>query len=238
MIEHHLARIRFRHALSLEEEAAIRAIVPPARHVRRHSVVVREGQHLETSTLLLEGILCRYKDLLDGNRQIIQLHVPGDFADLHAFTLKRLEHNIQAATDCMIASVPHDDIRQLIERWPRVGRLYWFSTNLDASINREWEVWLGQRSAAARLAALFCEVHVRLQVIGQAGTTFTLGMNQIELADSLGMTSVHINRTLRLLRDQRLLAYRRGQAEILDLDGLKSLAAFDPTYLYLNPDPL
>ena len=238
MIEHHLARIRFRHALSAEEEAAIRAIVPPPRHVDRHSLVVREGQHLDASTLLLKGVLCRYKDLLGGNRQITQLHVPGDFADLHAFTLKRLEHNILALTDCTIASVPHDDLRQLIERWPRLGRLYWFSTNLDASINREWELSLGQRSAVARLAALFCELLVRLQIIGHEGTTFALGMNQTELADSLGMTAVHINRTLRLLRDQGLLVYRRGEAQILDLNGLKAVAEFDPTYLYLDPDPL
>lgn len=238
MIESHLARIRFRHALSPDEEAAIRAIVPPGRRVARHSLVVREGEFLEASTLLLSGMLCRYKDLPEGKRQITQIHVAGDFADLHAFTLKRLDHNIQALTDCVIARVPHDDIRELIEEYPRIGRLYWFSTNLDASISREWELSLGQRSAAARLAALFCELHLRLGIVGQTGATFDLGMNQSELADSLGMTAVHVNRTLKLLRDQGLVAYRRGEAEIIDLEGLKAVAEFDPNYLYPKPDPL
>lgn len=238
MIELHLARIRFRHALSSDEEAAIRAIVPPGRRVARHNLVVREGEFLEASTLLLNGVLCRYKDLPEGKRQITQIHVAGDFADLHAFTLKRLDHNIQALTDCSIARVPHDDIRRLIEDCPRLGRLYWFSTNLDASISREWELSLGQRSAAARLAALFCELHMRLAIVGQAGQTFALGMNQSELADSLGMTAVHVNRTLKLLRDQGLVAYRRGEAEIMDLEGLKAVAEFDPNYLYPKPDPL
>ncbi|EZP73396.1 putative transcriptional regulator, Crp/Fnr family [Sphingomonas paucimobilis] len=238
MIERHLARIKARHSLSKEEEQAILALIPPARPVSRNSVIVREGELLEASTLLLDGLLCRYKDLPDGKRQITQLHVAGDFADLHGFTLKRLEHNIMALTDCMLSRVPHESIRELIEAHPRLGRIYWFSTNLDACMNREWELSLGQRSAAGRLAALFCELHERLAIVGLNGERFTLGMNQSQLADALGMTSVHVNRTLRLLRDQRLLDYNRGEARILDLDGLKLMAEFDPSYLYLDAEPL
>lgn len=238
MIEAHLAKLRFRHPVSDEEEQAIRAIVPPGRHVERNTTVVHEGERLEASTLLLDGMMCRLKDLADGKRQITQIHVAGDFVDIHGFTLKRLEHEVMALTDCKISLVPHEHIRQLIERWPRLGRLYWFSTNLDAAMNREWELSLGQRSAVERLAALLCELHVRLGVVGKANGRFNLGMSQAQLADSLGMTAVHVNRTLRMLRDQRLLAYRRGEVEILDLEGLKAVAEFDDRYLYLNPDPL
>ena len=88
------------------------------------------------------------------------------------------------------------------------------------------------------MAALFCELYVRLQVIDQASDRFYIGMSQSQLADSLGMTSVHVNRTLRLLRDRGLLKYQRGEAQILDLEGLKALAEFDARYLYLDPDPL
>lgn len=238
MIERHLAKIRARHSLSADEEQAIRALVPPSRQVPRNSIIVHEGERLEVSTLLLDGLLCRYKDMPDGKRQITQIHVGGDFADLHAFTLKRLEHNIMALTDCTLSRVPHESIRILVEEQPRLGRLYWFSTNLDASMNREWELSLGQRSAAGRLAALFCELHYRLVMIDMNGDSFSLGMNQAQLADALGMTAVHVNRTLRLLRDQRLLDYHRGEANILDLKGLEMLAEFDPSYLYLDADPL
>ncbi len=238
MIAAHLAKIRFRHGLSHEEEAAIRAIMPPGKRVARNCTIVHEGELLEASTMLLEGVICRFKDLADGKRQITQIHIAGDFVDLHGFTLKRLEHDVMTLTDCMVTLVPHDQIRQLVEEWPRLGRLYWFSTNLDASMNREWELSLGQRSAAARLAALFCELQVRLQIIGLSSDHFSLGMSQSQLADSLGMTPVHVNRTLRLLREQGLLSYQRGAAEILDLEGLRSLAAFDDRYLYLDPDPL
>jgi CRP-like cAMP-binding protein len=109
---------------------------------------------------------------------------------------------------------------------------------LDACINREWELSLGQRSAVERLAALFCELHFRLKVVGRIGVSFNLGMSQSQLAESLGMTAVHVNRTLRLLRDRGLLNYRRGEAQILDLDGLKAVADFDDRYLYPHPDPL
>ena len=238
MIAAHLAKLRFRHPLSSEEEAAIRAIVPPGKRVARNSTIVHEGELLEASTLLLEGVICRFKDLADGKRQITQIHIAGDFVDLHGFTLKRLEHDVMTVTDCVVALVPHEQIRQLIEHWPRLGRLYWFTTNLDASMNREWELSLGQRSAAGRLAALFCELQVRLQVVGLESARFNLGMSQSQLADSLGMTPVHVNRTLRLLREQRLLNYQRGEAQIVDLEGLKSLAGFDERYLYLDPDPL
>lgn len=238
MIERHLIRIKARHSLSMDEEQAIRDLVPAPRHVPRNSVIVREGERLEASTLLLDGLLCRYKDMPDGKRQITQIHVAGDFADLHAFTLKRLEHNIMTLTDCTLSRVPHESIRILVEQQPRLGRLYWFSTNLDASMNREWELSLGQRSAAGRLAALFCELHYRLAMIEMDGERFSLGMNQAQLADALGMTAVHVNRTLRLLRDQKLLDYHRGEATILDLKGLEALAEFDPGYLYLDADPL
>ncbi|ANI77479.1 MULTISPECIES: Crp/Fnr family transcriptional regulator [Sphingobium] len=238
MVEPHLAKLRFRHLLTLEEEQAVRAIVPPGRTVLRNTAVVQEGERLEVSTLLLDGVMCRLKDLADGKRQITQIHVAGDFVDLHGFTLKRLEHDVMTLTDCTIALVPHEHIRQFIEKWPRLGRLYWFSTNLDACINREWELSLGQRSAVERLAALFCELHFRLKVVGRTGVSFNLGMSQSQLAESLGMTAVHVNRTLRLLRDRGLLNYRRGEAQILDLDGLKAVADFDDRYLYPHPDPL
>jgi len=238
MIDGHLAKLRFRHTLSDEEEQAVRSIIPGSRQVGRNETVVREGERLEASTLLLDGMMSRVKDLADGKRQITQIHIAGDFVDLHGFTLKRLEHDVMTLTNCTLALVPHEQIRQLIERWPRLGRLYWFSTNLDACINREWELSLGQRSAAERLAALFCEIYVRLEVVGRAAPCFNLGMNQSQLADSLGMTAVHVNRTLRLLKDRGLLSYHRGEAQIHNLDGLKEVANFDPRYLYLDPDPL
>ena len=115
----------------------------------------------------------------------------------------------------------------------------WFSTNVDAAIHREWEVSLGRRSAVQRAAHLFCELHVRLGVVGLAEDNgYPLALSQAELAECLGLTPVHVNRVLRDLRERGLVEFRNGRVAFQDLPGLKKLAEFDPGYLYLDPLPL
>ena len=131
------------------------------------------------STLLLDGLMCRYKDLRNGSRQISELHVSGDFVDLHSFTLKKLDHNIMALTPCRIAQVPHERLKAITEQFPHLTRVLWFSTNLDAAIHREWVLSLGRRTALARLAHLFCELHARLQIVGLTdGLDYKIGLTQ------------------------------------------------------------
>ncbi|MBU3077525.1 Crp/Fnr family transcriptional regulator [Sphingomonas quercus] len=239
MIERHIARLRARHSISGAEEQAIRGLVSETRRVAKQTVLIREGALLDSSTLLLDGLLCRYKDMEEGRRQITELHLPGDFADLHSFTLKRLDHNILAMSDSLLATVPHERIQRLINDHPRLGRIYWFSTNLDAAIHREWVLSLGTRGAAERTATLFCELQVRIGLIdGTSPKEFMLRMSQSELAECLGITPIHVNRTLARLREEKLMSFRHNRAEIYDLAGLRRLADFDDGYLYLDPEPL
>jgi CRP-like cAMP-binding protein len=199
---------------------------------------IRAGEELGHSTILLDGLMARHKDLREGQRQITELHVGGDFADLHSFTLKRLDHHVMTLTPCRAAIVPHDNLRAITERFPHLTRVYWFGTNMDAAIHREWEVSLGRRSAIARLAHLFCELHVRLGIVGLAdGLEYELSLTQAELSECLGLTSVHINRTLKELREQALVEFRGSRVSIADLASLRRLAEFDPAYLYLEKRP-
>ncbi len=147
MIDKHLMKLRARDDVSAAEEAAIRDALGPVRDVPAKAVVIRAGERLSASTMLLDGLMCRYKDMRNGERQITELHVSGDFVDLHSFSLKRLDHNIMALTPCRIAPVPHDKLTRITEQHPHLARLYWFTTNLDAAIHREWEVSLGRRTA-------------------------------------------------------------------------------------------
>ncbi|HEV2818607.1 MAG TPA: Crp/Fnr family transcriptional regulator [Allosphingosinicella sp.] len=235
MIDVHLRKLRARDEISDEEERAIRGAVAEIRDVPACATIVRAGEELSVSTLLLSGLLGRYKDLRGGQRQITELHVPGDFADLHSFTLKRLDHNVMALTDCRIAIVPHERLTQITREHPHLTRLFWFLTNLDAAIHREWVLSLGRRSAPARTAHLFCELRLRLGIVGLADETgFALGLTQIELAECVGLTAVHVNRTLRRLRELGLARFRSRRVTILDLPGLERLAEFDPAYLYLE----
>lgn len=238
MIDLHLMKLRRRDDISPEEEEAIRGAISEVREIRADAVAIRQGETLNESTLLISGWMARAKDMEDGQRQISEVHVAGDFTDLHGFLLKRLDHNIVTLTPCQYAVVPHDNLREITERFPHLTRVYWFATNLDASIYREWTVSLGRRSALQRMAHLFCELRVRLEIIGMAnGNGFEFPLTQNELSECLGLTAVHVNRTLQELRRRELIEVEGRRATILDLPELQRLAEFDPAYLYLEKRP-
>jgi CRP-like cAMP-binding protein len=233
-----LLKLRVRDVVGGEEEEVLRASVGEIRSHPAGRTLVRSGTTLSASTLLIEGIVCRYKDLADGQRQIMELHVAGDFVDLHGFLLKRLDHNIGAITPVRVALVPHDAIRGITETHPHLGRMLWFSTLLDAAIHREKILSIGRRSAVARIAQILCELLVRLRLVGLADEKgYALPLTQADLADVTGLTSVHVNRMLKRLRDEKLLTFRGGRVTISDWDGLQRLAQFDPTYLHLERRP-
>ena len=235
MITTHLKKLRQRFAINAEEESAIRAAVADTRKIGADKVLIREGQPLNESLLLVSGWLARSKDLAGGERQMTELHVTGDFPDLHGFTLKRLDHDLLTLSDCTLAVVPHDRVRRMIERFPRLGRIYWFMTNMDAAIHREWALSLGKRSAISRMAHLFCELNLRLDVVGETrGDCYHFPLTQRELAECLGLTAVHANRTLQELRRRGLIALENREVSLLDRSGLESVAEVDPAYLYLE----
>jgi CRP-like cAMP-binding protein len=238
VIEKLLMKLSLRDEISAEEEAALRDAAGAPRDVPADKTIIRARHLLNESTLLLEGLMCRYKDLRNGSRQISELHVAGDFVDLHSFTLKKLDHSIMTLTPCRIVAVPHDRLKAITERHPHLTRLLWFSTTLDAAIHREWVLSLGRRTALQRTAHLFCELYVRLGIVGLTeGTAFKLDLTQLDLAECLGLTSVHVNRTLKALREQGLVEFRSGLVNIQDFDGLARAAEFSTDYLSLDKQP-
>lgn len=228
-------KLRARDSLSPEEEAVLESSVAEIRDLAPGKVFVRSGQQLNVSILLIEGIVCRYKDLSNGERQIQEIHIAGDFVDLHGFLLKRLDHNIATITPCRIGLVPHVALKHITERHAHLARLLWFSTVLDASIQRETIVSIGRRPALSRIAHLLCELAVRLGVVQLADRGgFDLPMTQTDLADATGLTPVHVNRMLKQLRDQNILTFRQGRVDIHDWDRLADAAEFDGVYLHLE----
>lgn len=233
-----LLKLRARDILDDAEEQVLRESFSEIREIPAGKVVVKAGAALSECTLLFDGFICRYKDLADGQRQIMELHVAGDFVDLHSFLLKRLEHNVGSMTAVRVAIVPHERVRRITETEPHLARLLWFSTLLDAAIHREKILSVGRRSAVARIAHLLCELFVRLEIVGlTSGNSYALPLTQTDLADAGGLTSVHVNRMLKKLRDDELATFRGGQVTIHDLERLQRVAEFDPAYLYLERRP-
>ena len=235
MISVHLTKLRRRISISSEEERAIRDSVIETRKVAADQIVIRTGQELNSSNILLDGWMARTKDLPGGERQVTELHVAGDFADLHGFTLKRLDHDVVTLSECTIGVVPHERLQQITERFPRLAHFYWFSANVDAAITRELALSLGQRSAMSRMAHLFCELYLRLDAVGRARPDgYAFPLTQRELSECLGLTVVHANRTIQELRRRGLVELENRELTILDRRGLEGIAEFDPSYLYLD----
>jgi CRP-like cAMP-binding protein len=237
-MERALQKLRIRDTLSAEEEEVLRGAVAEVREVPAGKVLVRAGTVLNHSTLLLDGLSCRYKDLSEGQRQIMEIHVSGDFLDLHSFLLKQLDHNVGAITPVRIGIVPHDRLRVITEDYPHLTRMLWFSTLLDSAVHREKILSIGRRDALARIAHLLCELYVRLETVGLASDhRYTLALTQADIADANGLTSVHVNRMLKALREEGLLTFRGNEVVIHDWDALTRRAEWDSGYLHLDRRP-
>jgi CRP-like cAMP-binding protein len=184
---------------------------------------------------MLEGLACQYKALVRRRRQITALYVPGDFIDLHSFILGSVDQATLALTACTVGVVPHQDLRHVTDCHPRLTRLLWFCTLLDAAAYREWAAALGHLPAQARAAHLFCELFLRLRLLGEVNEgCFALPLTQSKLAEALGVSNVHLNRILRQLREKSILVWESDIVRILDWKRLSELAQYDPSYLHLK----
>ena len=208
--------------------------VTRSKDVRAHCDLIQEGDAPSNVILVLSGFACRYKMLPDGKRSIFAFLVPGDFCDLNIFILKAMDHSIATLSPCTIVDIPRSRVLELSER-PAIARALWWTTLVDEAILREWLVNMGQRDAELSIAHLFCELHLRLKGVGLAdGGEFALPITQAELADTMGLSAVHVNRSLQSLRVQGLITLRSGRLVIPDVDRLRAACQFNPNYLHFE----
>jgi len=238
MIHHLVLKLEQRDQLSPDEKVVLESAVARIREVGADEDIVRDGARLSESSLLLEGFAARYKIMANGRRQITAIHVAGDFVDLHSFLLKTIDHGVLALTPCRIAVVPHVAIERITEEHPHLSRMLWLSTLIDGAIHREWLVAMGRRSAAGHMAHLICELFLRLRAVRLTqGNTFQIPITQVELGDTLGLSTVHVNRVLQELRGEELIRWQGNTVSILDWERLKKAAEFTPTYLNVEHEP-
>ncbi|MCJ8157539.1 Crp/Fnr family transcriptional regulator [Sphingomonas sp. LaA6.9] len=229
---------RRRERLSEEEKRALEDAVAEIRVLPARHVLVHQGDTVTRSTMLIEGLMCRYMDGRDGHRQLVALHVPGDFVDLHGFPLEQLDHDVATISRSKVATFPRETLLTLTRNHPHLVRMLWFSTLLDAAMHREWIFRLGRLGAMGRVAHFFCEMKVRLSLVGLSNDNrFHLAVTQADIAEACGLTPVHVNRVLRQLRDNGQLAFQRGMAHVLDWHALKVTGEFDDAYLYVDGTP-
>lgn len=218
-----------------DDHAMLNEMVTSPVRQRAHTDIISEGDRPTNVIIMLEGWAYRYKVLADGSRQIMAYLLPGDLCDQHIFILDRMDHSIGLLTDAKLAFIPEETIVTLTDRCPRVARGFWWSTLVDEAVLRHWLLNMGQRDAYARIAHLFCELWDRLTQVGlRTGNQMEVPLTQEELGDTMGLTGVHINRMIKRMREEGLIELRNKCLHILDIDRLRAIAGYDPSYLHLN----
>lgn len=218
--------------LTEEDRAALERVCSSPRSVEPHVDLVNEGSVPRDAIVVLDGFACRYAHRQNGSRQIIAYLLPGDLCDADLLDLGRMDHAVGTLSRCTVVRIPREVLANLIERHPNVARGLRLVKLAEEATARAWIVNLGCRSAMERLTHLFCELRTRLEAVGLVREgCFCLPLTQVDLADTLGLSNVHVNRVLQDLRRQGLIQLQGRSLKLLDLEAIRSIAEFSPRYL-------
>jgi CRP-like cAMP-binding protein len=221
--------------LTSDELDALRSVQVQIRSLEGNTTFVNTGEKPTLCCLILSGFAYRYRILDSGRRQIFSIHIPGDIPDLQSLFIDKMDHSIGTLNPVTVGLIHIEAIRQIITRYPRIAGLLWRETLVDAAISRAWMARIGRRNADQRIAHLLCELFIRTSQAGLSRQgSVPLPITQTELADSLGLSGVQVNRSLRQLRTAKLIELRTGTLTVLDWDGLREVALFDETYLHIR----
>lgn len=222
-------------ALSEEAKLALRQVSAGTHLIGPRIDLMREGAVSEGAILIVDGIACRYKHRANGARQITAYLVPGDTCDLDLTPVRAMDDAIATVSACRVVRIPAAALSDLTANHPAVAQALRMTDLVEKATLREWLLNIGSRSALERIAHLFCELFVRLQTVGlTANDSYVLPMTQGDLADTAGLSSVHVNRSLQALRRQGVIDLKGKNLTILDWPRLRTIAEFKPNYLHLG----
>jgi len=232
-----IRKLRKDTGLDDEDLAAIRAMPIHIRDLATNATIVREGDRPDQCCLMVKGFAVRSKMTDQGKRQILSVHIPGDIPDLQSLHLPVMDHDLRTLCGCTVGFISHEALKHVTRKRPAVAEALWRETLIDAAMFREWIVNVGRRSAPQRLAHLLLELCERLRVVGSCPDgRFQLPMTQVDLADALGLTPVHVNRVLKELRTEGLVEMKRSEVTLGDPARLTAFGDFNPTYLHAAPE--
>jgi CRP-like cAMP-binding protein len=233
MANRFIDKLRSLAPLDDDDIAALAAATARSRSVPSRRDLIREGDRPGPVFVMLEGWGCRYKVLPSGTRQVLAFLMPGDSCDLHIGLLAEMDHNIQTITPARVATIERAEMDAILDRHPAIAKALHIAQLIDEGTMRAWITSMGRRTSIERVAHLMCELYLRARSIGlTAETQLELPLSQLLLADSLGMTPVHLNRVLKQLRLRGAMTLKRGSLVIADPLMLTEIAGFDENYLH------
>jgi len=238
LFERLIRKLECHTALSDADRLAISSLPHTLRTLDPSTYLIREGDKPQHCVVLVSGFAYRHKVTGNGARQIIAIHMAGEFLDLHNIFLELSDHNVQTLTRVDAMFIPRSALHEAADRHPNLARAFWTDTLVDASIFREWVVNIGRRDSITRIAHLLCEFALRLEVIGLAQDhAYELPMTQEQLADATGLTPVHVNRVLKELGERGLIQRNKRAVVIPDWERLRGVGDFSARYLHID-DPV
>jgi len=223
-------------ALTESDRHAITRLPMTVKNCANGQDVAREGDISTQCILVLDGYLFRHKLVNGSQRQIMSFHVPGDIPDLQTLHLPKLDHTVTALGASVIAFIPHAAFKDMLQNSPQLTHVFWRESLVDTAIFREWVI-NGRRDAISRVAHIICELVARLQAVGLArDLAFTIPWTQSDVADAVGISTVHANRVIQELRRLGLLEWDSRLIQIRNWDGLVNLGDFSVDYLHFRKD--
>lgn len=232
MIDPVIAKLAAYAKLSEQDRRTVQALCTDIRAVAKNKELAREGTAPESLFFVVDGWAARFKMLPNGFRQITSLLLPGDFCDTGVGVVARMDYSVTALTAARVAWVTQAALNDAVRGRPALARALRWSDVVDEAILRTWMVNIGRRDAYSRTAHLLCELHARLKRVGlTASGKIDFPLTQEQLADVLGLTSVHVNRTLQRLRAVGLVYLQNHILTVPDPPLLAATAGFDPMYL-------
>jgi CRP-like cAMP-binding protein len=197
--------------------------------------ILAEGQPINECHVILSGLAARYKLLPDGERQIMAFLVPGDLCDAEVFILDEMDHSVAAISPTKCAIIAASAMRELLREISAMSEALWWGTMTDLAVLRERVVDIGRREARERIAHLMYEMLVRYRIVGATDDdVMPWPITQDELADATGLSPLHVNRTLKQMREEGLIEFNRRTLKVLDHNQLREVACFNPNYLHLK----
>jgi CRP/FNR family transcriptional regulator, anaerobic regulatory protein len=197
-------------------------------HLKAGEPLMMEGAASENLYTLLSGWLYRYKLLPDGRRQVLNFVLPGDFIGLQATVFGEAQHTVESLSDSVLCVFPRGKIWSLYNNEPGLGfDVTWLAAREEKMLDDSL-LSIGRRSAIERVAFVLIHLLRRLRELGLAkGNIFETPFNQQHLADTLGLSLVHTNKTIRKLARQELISWRDRTITVLDEKQLAAIAHYD-----------
>jgi len=192
------------------------------------TTILQEGMSSTHLFTVLEGWAFRYKTLPDGRRQVLNFALPGDFLGLQASLFNEMSHSVEALSRVLLCVFPRERLWELFERYPSLAfDVTWLGSREEQILDQNL-LSIGRRTAIERTAYLLLHLHGRARAVGLAPSErFAPPLTQQHLADALGLSIVHTNKTLKRLSDRRIIRWKNRMLEILDIEALREIAYWE-----------